>query len=95
MNLTYQNILFLTIGMVILISILSFVGTTMFIYQLRLLIKKLINFKNSDKKYLPSNPDKNDDDNINTHELKDSWDKKSEKSSGKTLKKNIKKLYEL
>ena len=94
MNLTYQNILFLTIGMVILISILSFVGTTMFIYPLRLLIKKLINFKNSDKKYLPSNPDKNDD-NINTHELKDSWDKKSEKSSGKTVKKNIKKLYEL
>lgn len=78
--------------MVILISILSFVGTTMFIYPLRLLIKKLINFKNSDKKYLPSNPDKNDD---NTHELKDSWDKKSEKSSGKTVKKNIKKLYEL
>lgn len=95
MNLNYQNLLFLTIGMVILISSLSFLGTTMFIHPLRLLIKNLIKPKTNEKKYIPSNVSKNNDDNNSHHELKEEHDKKSEKISRLSLKRNIKKLYEL
>ena len=45
MSLTYQNLFFLTIGMLIIVSIISFLHTSMYLMPLRLLVKRLIGNK--------------------------------------------------
>lgn len=45
MSLTYQNLILLTIGMLIIVSFISFLHTSMYLMPLRLLIKRLIGEK--------------------------------------------------
>ena len=82
MSLTYQNLFFLTIGMLIIVSSISFLHTSMYLMPLRLLVKRLIGDKR--KKRAPS--------------IKEEMVSRSQSIASTEqvdIKKNIQKLYEL
>ena len=82
MSLTYQNLFFLTIGMLIIVSSISFLHTSMYLMPLRLLVKRLIGDKR--KKRAPS--------------IKEEMVSRSQSIASTEqvdTKKNIQKLYEL
>ena len=84
MSLTYQNLFFLTIGMLIIVSIISFLHTSMYLMPLRLLVKRLIG--NKRKKRAESS-------------IKEEMVSRSQSIASSTeqidIKRNIQKLYEL